>query len=71
MRFDATVEVVCDECGETEFWEPNFVYLSITGNGGHYDTSQSAFDKWLSTNGWTEEKDKKTYCSDCSQQRPQ
>lgn len=67
MRFDATVEVVCDECGAAEVWEPQYVYASLAGTGGHYDTSDSAFTKWCASNKWTEDGDK-TFCEDCSEE---
>ena len=68
VRFDPQVEVICDECDAEESWQPDYVYMSISGAGGHYDTSDSAFKKWCAEKSWTEDGDK-TYCEDCTNAR--
>ena len=65
-RFDAKIEVVCDECGFADFWEPDFTYADYSGKNGHYDTTDRAFLKWCSVDGWTEDSDM-TFCPSCSE----
>ncbi|NKX40990.1 hypothetical protein HGG71_05835 [Rhodobacteraceae bacterium R_SAG2] len=68
MRHDPQIEVVCDTCGDSAFWEPTFGYDNIVSGAGSYDTSDRAFSAWCVTEGWTEDGDK-TYCPDCSERR--
>lgn len=65
MRFDAKVEVLCDECGHVEYWEPQFVYMNYAGGGGHYDTSDGAFEDWLEDEGWEEFSEDQHRCDGC------
>lgn len=66
MRFDPQAEVICDECGASEYWEANYVFTTIAGDEGHYDFSDRAFEKWADVNGWAVDGDR-TYCPDCSE----
>ena len=65
MRDDATVNVTCDKCGHNEIWEPDYVYSDYSGEGGHYDTSDSAFAEWCASAGWTQEGEK-DFCDGCA-----
>lgn len=46
MLFDPKIEVICDNqdegCIESIYIEPEYVYMSISGAGGHYDCSDKA-----------------------------
>lgn len=64
-RHDATVEVVCDECGCTDIWSPEYVFDDYSGRSGNYDTSDAAFSMWCGGEGWTQDGEK-TFCDDCS-----
>lgn len=63
MIHDAKVEATCDEdgCHESVQLEPKYVYASMSGAGGHYDTSERALNSLLENEGWTVVDDK-TYC---------
>lgn len=63
-RFDAKIEVLCDECDHQDFWEPEFSYHDWSGKNGSYDTSKAAFSAWCRDEGWSENGDK-TICPDC------
>ncbi len=60
-RHDAKIDVVCDDCGAVAEWAPDFVYFDYTGNNGHYDTSDSAFEDWCEQNGWSQ-RGEDTFC---------
>lgn len=64
-RFDAKVEVICDDCGAVEFWEPEYVYTDYSGSHGHYDTSDAAFTRWADRHNWIEIGDN-TFCGGCA-----
>lgn len=63
-RFDPRIEVVCDECGHSTDWEPPYVYSGWTGNSGYYDTSDSAFEKWAESEGWSSDGER-DICDSC------
>lgn len=65
MRFDPQIEVVCDECGSHDYWCPDYVYHSMSGKSGQYDTSDAAFADWCGGEGWTQDGEK-TFCPDCT-----
>jgi hypothetical protein len=63
-RFDAQVEVVCDQCETSEFWTPEFSYSDWGGADGSYDTSDFAFAEWCKREKWAQDGDK-TICEGC------
>jgi len=65
MRFDPTIEVNCDECGDVVHWSPEYVYNDWSGTSGYYDTSDAAFEKWKKSEGW-EGIDDHDMCDSCA-----
>lgn len=65
---DAKVEVTCDgeDCRESIFIEPSYVYTSYSGKGGHYDCSDTAIEDKLVAEGW-KVADGKHFCEGCSE----
>lgn len=66
MIHDARVEITCDgeNCHESIMVQPDYVYTSQSGAGGHYDCRESAIEKKLLREGWGV-RDGKHYCEDC------
>jgi len=65
MRFDPTVEVICDECGAEVHWSPEYVYNDWSGTSGHYDISDDAFEQWKKSEGWGGDDERDT-CDTCA-----
>lgn len=72
MIHDAKVEVTCDgeRCTENVFLEPEYVYQSYNGGGGHYDTRDKSLFKLLVDEGWTVTDEEKTFCESCAEKQP-
>jgi hypothetical protein len=68
VRFDPQCAVVCDECGDTEWWNPDFVYDDFSGKNGHYDTFDSAYHKWVKSIGWVVDDQDRDLCTGCQKQ---
>lgn len=64
MICDPEIECVCDECGDSIYVSPSYVYHDYSGNNGYYDTSDSSIEKKLVSEGWTCEGGKH-FCDDC------
>jgi hypothetical protein len=54
MLHDASVEVTCDwpGCRESIYVNPPYVYMSTSGAGGHYDTSDKTLNRLAAKEGW-------------------
>jgi len=65
MRFDPTVEVNCDQCGDVVYWSPDYTYNDWTGTSGQYDTSDKAFEAWKKSEGWEGDGDR-DICDGCA-----
>jgi len=63
--FDPQVEVLCDECGCNDYWQPEYMYYDFSGLSGFHDVSDSAFAKWRKSESWTGTQSH-TLCPDCS-----
>ena len=65
MICDPTVEIICDECSESKFITPNYVYNDYSGNSGHYDCRDSSLEKQLKSDGWECPEEGKHICDQC------
>lgn len=65
MIHDATVEVTCDDCGDSTYVEPKYVYTNYSGNNGHYDTDDESIEEILEKEHDFLIKDGNHYCNAC------
>jgi len=73
MIYDAKVEVTCDgeNCLSHEMVQPEYVYRSMSGSGGHYDTTDSAIEKKLEHDyRWVVRDGKHYCCPECAGEVP-
>jgi hypothetical protein len=68
MIFDPKIEVTCDAvgCDSNEFYEPKYVYHSMSGKSGQYDTNDTKVETWLKKQGWVVRDGKHYCCQECA-----
>lgn len=65
MICDPQIEVICDECNNSNFITPNYVYNDYSGTTGYYDCRDSSIGKQLESEGWTIPEEGKHVCDQC------
>ena len=66
MIYDPTILVECDYCKDTIEVTPTYVYSTVDGQGGHYDTSDGALEHLIEEHGWMIYEDDCVFCcEDC------
>ena len=71
MIHDAKVEVTCDgeRCTESILIDLPYVYTSLSGSGGHYDSKKETINEAVRREGWIVTYGGNHYCQGCTEKR--
>ena len=65
MIHDATIEISCDKCHDSIFYEMPYGYTDYSEGGGHYCSDDTDIEDFLESEGWITAGDEHFCCLDC------